>query len=383
MLIVVPCEAEEDAKRVFGEIEWGHSYRFKKIESQKFDSSHPFTPHQQIIKKKKQKKKRVVCICHTKPSQNKPCREVVDRRLLTRIEHTNLLAEPKSINPCVHPVCKPLKTRLESGKSKVIPPRHLVLSLPNSHRLLSNWQSFFPFLIQEKLQNLSELLKKTDALTTKEASTYFGHLTKQRQKCVQKLKNEKEKQVCQQKIKSKNDISRFIKSIMTFFCKRPLAKVKDRHVIITTEILNRILTKNLAKKFRRASDNCCTQMLYDFVDQISVWIDLKIDEVDMATLLDEEEREVSMSSSGTDTSCTESYLLHSDKCVRQAALERQRQRELEELGEKLPSEMFVEEEWVSEEELEEIIEAELWEKFEEEKVEVEEEEYLLGRGEGK
>lgn len=135
---------------------------------------------------------------------------------------------------------------------------------------------------------------------------------------------------------------------MKYFTKHPLSEVKDRHIIIGNEIINRLTDKSFKKHLRRTNKDNCSKTLYEIVDQIAVWIDQKIDEIDTADL--DGETEVSFSTSTTDSLMTDSDALISDAFLQYKKPKRPKRKPEEiKIREPEPKEEFEEEAEVEEE----------------------------------
>lgn len=251
-------------------------------------------------RKIKSEKPVILCDCHKHVVPVVEVKKIVDRRILNRRQHLNLLSQPR-----VLPTQNIEVVRVKKDTPKCLPPRYIQMAVPLARRILENWKDYKCVYSPEQMSNLKRLLQKQDALTTQEANRYFKILSNRRKKEKRKRTGGDIRHICHKSSKAKKDIDKVVNLVMKHFLKRPSCQVKDRHVVITNEIINKVIDKKIARHLKRSNKDIYSNTLYQIIDQISVWIDQKVDEIDTVDLEEDEEEEFSSSTSGTDTDATD------------------------------------------------------------------------------
>lgn len=293
--------------RVFAEVQWGETLRLNKAQEKRLETAIKYPLIKPKIKNKKfvQQQPVVLCECEKVVVPIEKEKKIIDRCTLNRRQHIELLAQPKTQPQCVSVQILKIK---EKPKSCCIPPRYLHLAVPNARRVLHNWRDYCNVLSPEHMTIYKNILKRRDALTMREANTYFKLLAAQRKKEKRKQRKLQMQKICCGGAKARRDIDKVVHTVLKYFTRKTLCEVKHRHIIITNEIIKRVAGKSLRKYVKRSNKDVCSRVLYQIVDQLSVWLDNKVDEVDTVDLEGEEEAP-SLSTSATDSSLTDSEAL--------------------------------------------------------------------------
>lgn len=261
-------------------------------------------------KKKKNKKPKtgtsvLLCDCQKHIVPVVEVKKVVDRRTLNYKQYVELLAETLTLPTHNVEIYKVKK------EQNIFPSRYHKLAIPHPRRMVENWKTYQHVLRPEHIKVLKSLLTKQDTITTNEANKYFKLLAARRRRSRKKRRTASTGAICCKNAKAKKYIDKIVNAVINYFIKRPLCQVKDRHTIITTELISTIIGNKIAQQLKRLNQDTYSITLYQTIDQISVWIDQKVIDIDTIDL-DENTDELSLSTSGTDTNATDTDELISD-----------------------------------------------------------------------
>lgn len=214
----------------------------------------------------------------------------------TRTEDRNCMSKKQYIKVLSTPRTYPKEEEVVEKKKKKYygpcPPRIEELARPYPTRVLNTWQSYYDVLPPERMEKLQSLLYNVSYMEPKKAIHHFKkRLNKQRKQTKTKKKTQQQQEQQKQLTMMQNEEMQTAKAIMNYLKNKPLVSVKYRHMCISDKLLGIMCEKNLLRKPRRKTKSSYEKSIIEIADQVAVWFDKLVEDLERAEEEDEESDE--------------------------------------------------------------------------------------------
>lgn len=214
----------------------------------------------------------------------------IDRDCINRKQYIKLLSTPRTHPPTPEP---PQKKRKPNNRGPC-PPRIEELARPNPTRVLNTWQSYYNILSTERTEKLQTLLYDVTCMDPKQALFHFKRMRAQTRR-KKKKKKKKQKTVSKTQLTWMQYEEMYTaRAIMEYFKKKPLSNVKYKHMCVSDKLLETMDRRNLLRKPKRKTKSHYEKTLIEIADQIAVWFDRIIEDLEIVERKEaaEEEEEI-------------------------------------------------------------------------------------------